>query len=135
MTGADLARAAEALVGTRFRLHGRDPATGLDCIGLLAAALARCGRQIAVPTGYPWRLSRIEPWLPDPAACGFTAATEPFQAGDVAMLIPGPAQYHLAITGSGLGWVHAHAGLRRIVCQPNRPDGALTHHWRLLPTT
>ena len=40
MSGAALAAAAESLVGTRFRLHGRDPDTGLDCVGLLAASLA-----------------------------------------------------------------------------------------------
>ena len=33
MSAQALAEAAAALVGSRFRLHGRDPATGLDCIG------------------------------------------------------------------------------------------------------
>jgi hypothetical protein len=28
----DLANAAAGFLGVRFRLHGRDPATGLDCI-------------------------------------------------------------------------------------------------------
>lgn len=135
MTGADLAAAAETLIGTRFRLHGRDPATGLDCIGLFAAALALCGRRIAMPTGYSLRLNRIEPWLPEPLACGFAPAEPPFLAGDVIMLIPGPAQYHLAIAARTGGWVHAHAGLKRTVLQPGRPDGTIIHHWRLLPTT
>ena len=38
--GPALASAAEALVGARFRLHGRDPATGLAGLCVLAAALA-----------------------------------------------------------------------------------------------
>ncbi len=36
---ADLAAAALNLIGTPFRLHGRDPATGLDCVGLVAEAM------------------------------------------------------------------------------------------------
>ena len=131
ITPARLARAAEALVGTRFRLHGRDPATGLDCIGLLVAAMTRGGQVIAVPTGYPLRLHNLAQWLPDPAACGFTEAHEPFRVGDVVMLQPGPAQFHLAIADRALGWVHAHAGLRRVVREAALPAGLITAHWRL----
>ena len=134
MTPARLAREAEALVGTRFRLHGRDPATGLDCIGLLVAAMARGGRQIAVPTGYPLRLRELASWLPDPAACGFAAAREPFRPGDVVMLQPGPAQFHLAIADRTCSWIHAHAGLRRVVCEAALPTGTITAHWRLRRT-
>lgn len=134
MTPARLARAAEALLGTRFRLHGRDPATGLDCIGLLVAALARGGQIIAVPTGYPLRLRELAQWLPDPGGLGFAAAREPFRPGDVVMLQPGPAQFHLAIVDRGLGWIHAHAGLRRVVREAELPAGTITVHWRLRRT-
>lgn len=132
MTAARLATAAAELVGTRFRLHGRDPATGLDCIGLFTAAMARCGRGVAVPRGYGLRLSRRDDWLPDPAAYGFAGAKPPFAPGDVVMLCPGPAQLHLAIRGD-VGWVHAHAGLRRVVAQPSLPAGEILGHWRLAP--
>ncbi len=132
MTGVDLAKAAEALVGTRFRLHGRDPATGLDCIGLLAAAMAALGRAIAVPTGYSLRLSGLTQWLPDPATMGFTVTDTPSRPGDVVMLRLGAGQFHLAIAGNQC-WVHAHAGLRRVVRQPDLPSGELLHHWRLVP--
>ena len=134
ITPARLARAAEALLGTRFRLHGRDPGTRLDCIGLLVAAMARGGRSIAVPTGYPLRLRDLAQWLPDPATCGFVAAREPFRAGDVVMLQPGPAQFHLAIADRALGWIHAHAGLRRVVREAALPAGTITAHWRLRRT-
>ncbi|NCU12457.1 MAG: hypothetical protein GXC70_09960, partial [Sphingomonadaceae bacterium] len=43
------------------------------------------------------------------------------------------AQFHLAIAAPATGWVHAHAGLRRVVCQPQIPDGRIIHHWRLRP--
>lgn len=134
MTGDDLAAAAAALVGTRFRLHGRDPATGLDCIGLLAAAMAACGQPLPLPTGYPLRLRALEGWLPDPAACGFAEAAPPYLPGDVVMIVPGPAQFHLAIAAPGNGWVHAHAALRKVIRDPALPKGPVTHHWRLLPT-
>ena len=133
MTPLRLAREAEVLVGAKFRLHGRDPATGLDCIGLLAAAMAGGGCPITVPTGYPWRLRDLSAWLPDPATCGFKPVTEPFRAGNVVMLQPGPAQFHLAIADRGLGWIHAHAGLRRVVREAALPSGALFAHWRLRP--
>lgn len=134
MTGPDLAAAALALVGTRFRLQGRDPATGLDCIGLLGAAMAACGRPLTLPTGYPLRLRALGSWLPDPAASGFARTEPPFTPGDVVMIEPGPAQFHLAIAAPGAGWVHAHAGLRKVVHDPELPKGPMTHHWRLLPT-
>ena len=132
MTGDDLAQAAASLVGTRFRLHGCDPAHGLDCIGLFTAAMARCERVVAVPKGYGLRLSRRDDWLPDPAAYGFAVAAPPFAPGDVAMLCPGPAQLHLAIRGTG-GWVHAHAGLRRVVIAPPPAGWPVAGHWRLRP--
>lgn len=134
MTGADLAEAAEALVGTRFRLHGRDPATGLDCIGLLTAAMAAVGRDIAVPTGYSLRLSGLAQWLPDPAALGFAVTGAPSRPGDLVMLRVGAGQFHLAIAGHQC-WVHAHAGLRRVVRQPDLPSGEILYQWRLIPPT
>lgn len=131
MTGHALATAAADLVGVRFRLHGRDPRHGLDCIGLLGAALARIGRPIALPDDYPLRLARPDDWLPDCAACGFALAELPCAPGDVVLLRPAVAQAHLAIAGHDGTWVHAHAGLRRVVIAPVRPVGQILHHWRL----
>lgn len=135
MSGAELAAAAARLAGTRFRLHGRDPASGLDCVGLFGAAMAAIGRPLALPTGYPLRLASAEAWLPDPAACGLVPASEPFLPGDVVLLQPGPAQLHLAIAGPDGGWIQAHAGLRRVVCQPSLPPGPIIHQWRLRPSS
>ena len=131
MSGLTLAAAAESLVGTPFRLHGRDPASGLDCIGLLVAALALTGRTIALPNGYALRARCIASLLPDPAVCGFAEASGPLQPGDVAMLRSGPVQFHLAIASSHGGYVEAHAGLRRVIHSPGVPPGPLLHHWRL----
>lgn len=131
MSSADLAMAAEHLVGSRFRLHGRDPASGLDCIGVLSAALAAIGRPVALPTGYALRVTRLDHWLPDARACGFApvdaAALEP---GDVILLACPGSQFHLAIAATH-GFVHAHAGLRRVVLSPQCPDGTIIGHWRI----
>ena len=45
MSGARMDRivaAARDLVGVRFRLQGRSRASGVDCVGLAALALAGC---------------------------------------------------------------------------------------------
>jgi cell wall-associated NlpC family hydrolase len=132
MTPGRLAREAEALVGSPFRLHGRDPATGLDCLGLLSAAMARAGRPITLPTGYPLRIIQLGAWMPDPASCGLRPARGRFAPGDVVLLQPGSVQFHLAIADPNLGWVHAHAGLRKVVRDAALPSGVIIHHWRLI---
>ncbi len=53
--GARAVAAARAVVGARFRLHGRDPESGLDCVGLAALALRAEGFEGPVPLGYAMR--------------------------------------------------------------------------------
>lgn len=134
-TGAALAAAALALVGTPFRLNGRDPAHGLDCLGVLEVGLAACGHSVRLPVGYRLHLTRLDDWLPRPASLGLIPAAGPVQPGDVLLLCPGPAQVHLVIAGQDHDFIHAHAGLRRTVRSPHRPAGALLGHWRLAPAS
>ena len=47
LCGDALAQAAQKLIGSPFRLHGRNRETGLDCIGVVGAALAK---KLAVAT-------------------------------------------------------------------------------------
>ena len=133
MTGAELARAAEALVGAPFRLHGRDPASGLDCVGVLAAALKGCGRSAVLPNGYALR-NRVLPDLAGfVAESGFVPVAGDAAPGDVQLVQAGPGQFHLLIAlGEGC-FVHAHAGLRRVVCSKPAPDWPIIAHWRLAP--
>lgn len=127
MSGQALAEAARRLVGARFALHGRDPALGLDCVGVLAAALEHCGFRARWPAHYTLRgtheasiadvlaqlpLKRIEPQRSSP--------------GDVLLLRPAPCQLHLAIATAPVRIVHAHLGLRRVV------EAALPTQWPLL---
>lgn len=132
MSGVALAEAAEALVGARFRLHGRDPATGLDCIGVLATALAAIGRQAELPTGYALRSHRLPALAAIASACGFAEAEGPTLPGDVLLLRPGPCQHHLAIAARAGRFVHAHAGLRRVIAVPGPLDGPVLRRWRLI---
>lgn len=126
--GERIAAEALALVGARFRLHGRDE-HGLDCVGLVALAAARAGHEGVVPTGYGLRggeLARIGGWL---EAAGLRAVDET-RVGDVALVRAGPGQVHLMIVVTG-GHVHAHAGLRRVVMMPGASPWRVIGVWRV----
>lgn len=121
----EIAARALALVGTRFRLHGRDPATGLDCIGLVSASTG-----VPARTGYSLRGGdprEVETAL---RAAGFfrVAAAMP---GDVVLSRPGPGQLHMGVS-SATGVVHADATLRRVVERPGAPEGEILGIWRRL---
>lgn len=126
-----LARAAQALDGCPFRLHGRVPATGLDCIGLLTAALAAIGRPCALPNGYRLRNRDAAALLPEPVALGFVLGCGPVEPGDVLLLQPGPAQFHLAIALEQGRFVHAHAGIGRVVTKAGELPWPVFERWRL----
>lgn len=134
--GDRIAAEAIALLGTPFRLHGREEATGLDCIGLAALALgrARGNRPVAAPAGYALRNSNIERHLRFAGAAGLALATGEMRAGDLVLTAPGPAQHHLLIAAGAIGFVHAHAGLRKVVLQHNLTHTVL-RHWRAHPIT
>lgn len=127
MTGEDVATAALALVGKPFRLHGRDPRSGLDCVGVLAAAL---GGETRLPNGYALR-SRTLPDVPAiMAALGLTEASGDTQPSDVLMLRCSPCQFHFAIAATRARIVHAHAGLRKVVLGPLPDAWPVIGRWR-----
>ena len=70
------ARAAEALIGTPFALHGRSPQHGLDCVGLVACGLEACGNAPRVPEGYGLRNTNIERFLVLAHGNGFETASQ-----------------------------------------------------------
>lgn len=115
---------ARALVGTRFRPQGRDAGHGLDCIGLVVAALAAEG----VRRDYPLRSGDLPTLERELEASGLERG-DAWQAGDVLVMRPAPAQLHLGIwTGSSL--VHADAALRRVVERPGAPPWTVMGCWR-----
>lgn len=123
MTGNDLAQAAHDLVDTPFRLHGRDRRSGLDCVGVLAAALQACGRPASLPNGYTLRSRSMPDLATITQPLGLAAVTGGPQPGDVLILRPATCQLHLVIAITADTIVHAHAGLRKVVL------GALPMHW------
>ena len=117
--------AALALVGSRFRLHGRDPATGLDCVGVVALAAG-----VDAPTGYALRGGSLE--LVDRVLqeSGFFQVLEA-APGDLVLMQPGPGQLHLGVRTAG-GFVHADMGLRRVAERPGQSVGEVLGIWRRL---
>jgi cell wall-associated NlpC family hydrolase len=132
MSGNELAHAAESFVGASFRLHGRDPIMGLDCVGLVLLAMAEIGRPIRLPVSYALRNLEPERFMQLPAAAGFFEPDDvELDDGDVLVFAPGAAQLHLAIVAIGGGIIHAHAGLRRVVRTPFPLPWPIIGHWRL----
>lgn len=131
--GQALAEAASSYVGVPFRLHGRGRVEGVDCVGLLGCALAECGRRVVLPRGYGLRNLDPGKHLACFPAAGFMplAQGSAVQPGDVLVVSPGPAQQHVLIATAGTIFVHAHAGLRKVVLSPAPLPWRVVQHWRL----
>lgn len=134
MKAEAFARAAESLAGTRFRLHGRDPAIGLDCVGLVAAALTAIGRAVPAPSAYGLRNGSIDAALAFAPSAGLACCDGEPQPGDVLLVCSGPLQHHLLVALAGGRFVHAHAGLRRVAITPGPLAWPVLRHWRLCPS-
>lgn len=119
---------ARAAIGARFRLHGRDPASGLDCVGLAGHALG----QSDLPSGYALRARdrvRVEAAV---ARLGLKAGA--IGEGDLLLLDGGQGQVHLAIANGGgadCGAVHADIALRRIVERPGPLPWPIVARWHV----
>ena len=129
MTPDIFATRAEALVGTPFRLGGRDPASGLDCIGLVACACEAAG----APIGYALRNTQIERHLTFAARAGFVPASGEVRRGDLILARPGPAQHHLLVVLGPNRFVHANAGLRRVALHLGPLPWPEMARWLLAP--
>lgn len=120
---------ALALVGAPFRLHGRSAETGLDCVGLVALAVARSGVRVGALPGYALRGMSVASAASGLTRAGFGPVAQA-GLGDVLLADSGPMQLHLMIVAGG-GIVHAHAGLARVVLMPAPSPWPLLGQWRL----
>lgn len=110
---------ARALIGTRFVAQGRDPSSGLDCVGLALIAYGIDGAGVRDD----YRLSGgHRAAILDFARSNFRRVPRPRRrAGDLVLLRPGAAQWHLGIwTGAGL--IHADIVSRKVVERPGPPQ-------------
>ena len=123
----DYAARARSLVGTPFRAQGRGVG-GLDCIGLVTSTFDISSE--SVRRDYKIRGSENLEALR-------TALNEHFRrvartqvhTGDVMLLAAGENQPHLAVR-TDVGFVHAHAGIRRVVETPGYPEWPLLAVYR-----
>ena len=116
----DYAERARALVGTRFRPQGRGR-DGLDCVGLVLATFG-------LPADFVRRDYRLRGDHEAEARAQLGRAfrrVSGLAAGDVMLMRVAADQLHLAVR-TVAGFVHAHAGIGRVVETPGMPE------WRLL---
>jgi len=120
--------AARGCVGTRFRLQGRTPGLGLDCIGVVLAAAQGAGVRLADRRDY--RLGGDGQGDLDRALAAQLIPVPVPAAGDVLAFAPAAGTRHLGVW-TGVTLVHAHAGLRRVVEGPVDPGWRALGAWRL----
>ena len=104
-----------AQIGTPFRLHGRTPGVALDCVGLVAFAIDAK----VVSTTYSLKgakLPFILSYMDNIGLRSFDTSAS-VRNGDVAIAACSPQQFHLMVRAAD-GWVHSHAGLRKVVHTP-----------------
>ncbi|WP_432814098.1 peptidoglycan endopeptidase [Sphingorhabdus sp.] len=127
---ASIAACALTCLGAPFRLHGRSPETGLDCVGVVSACLFEAGYRFEIPTDYRLRgdfEGRVQAFFTDSKFRNVDDGS--WIAGDILLLRPGPRHIHFAVLAH-VGAVHAHVGLGRVVLTPlPLPYGNITQ-WR-----
>ena len=112
-------RRARRLVGVPFRPQGRDPATGLDCVGVAINAFEidhRAIRRDYRPRGFHER--EIQRTLERCFERVHPGARKP---GDLILCAVRSDRPHFAIH-CGESFIHADARLRRVVETPGPPE-------------
>jgi murein DD-endopeptidase / murein LD-carboxypeptidase len=129
---AEIVEAVRGCIGTRFRVQGRVPGLALDCVGVaLVAAHAAACEITDVPA---YRLGGDHEIMITALLARSGLVLRPsLMPGDLMLCAPAAGRRHLAVAtstgGAGL-FVHAHAGLGRVVEAPPDPDWAIIGFWR-----
>lgn len=116
MAKVDYAERARALLGTRFRPQGRG-AQGLDCVGLVVASFGIS--PAAVRRDYRLRGDHMAALRAELTL--FFRKVRQARPGDVLLMKIAGDQLHLGVR-TDAGFVHAHAGIGRVVETPGEPQ-------------
>ncbi len=108
---------ARSLVGTRFRAQGRDPALGVDCLGLAIAAYGT--NRAAIRSDYRLGGDHKRELMVGLAAGFRRVARTRVRSGDLLLMRIAERQYHLAVR-TETGFVHADVR-RGVVETPGVP--------------
>ncbi len=112
-------------LGAPFRLGGRDPQRGIDCIGLVALAYDKV--EVA-PKGYVMRGASLSRWASELDRHFLRRIDASLKPGDIALLETGPSTWHIGIwTGDSL--IHADARLGRVVETPRPLPWPIIQAW------
>ncbi|MGB5484863.1 peptidoglycan endopeptidase [Parasphingorhabdus sp.] len=128
-----MAEKAMSLCGSAFRLHGRDPKGGVDCIGLADQCLLSADFDCGVPNGYSIRggsEGAINEFMTSIGFDRFAPSSELLD-GDIVLARPSPVQWHFLIRAKD-GFVHAHAGLGKVVFCPGDSPWPIVSIFRLV---
>ena len=125
MTARDAERAL-ALAGVPFRPQGRDRA-GMDCVGLCLATYRIPVEQVR--RDYRIRGDHAHEVMASLANWFRRIGKQDVRAGDLMLLSVASDQLHLAVRTEN-GFVHADAGLRRVVHTPGKPEWPLIAAYR-----
>ena len=122
---SDIAKRALHCLGTPFRLYGRTPGVALDCVGLAGYA----AELVDLPHDYTFR-GKFDEKICAYMEQNFSRLSGPvIEAGVIALVECGPRQQHLMVKTAD-GWVHAHAGLGRVVHMAGASPWAVLAAWR-----
>lgn len=119
-----------ALIGTAFQAQGRLPGVGLDCVGVICAAAQAADILVSAPADYSLTSPQSRDLETPLAALGCVRRVHAPCPADI-VVMQGPAgRQHLGLwTGADI--IHAHIGLRRVVCAPPHPDWPILSSWCL----
>jgi hypothetical protein len=120
------AERARALVGTRFRAQGRG-ADGLDCVGVVISAFGIDPRRVR--RDYSLRRHERREVEQGLAEHFRRVAVNAIRTGDVVLMAVGADRLHLGVRTYD-AFVHAHAGIRRVVETPGMPQWPVLSAWR-----
>jgi lipoprotein Spr len=122
----DYSERARALLGTPFRLQGRGP-DGMDCIGV---AIATFGVPVEdVRRNYRVRGEHADELRTCVEKYFRRIPSTELRPGDLMLMRVAADLLHLGIR-TAAGFVHAHAGLRRVVETPGMPPWPVTATYR-----